>query len=201
MLKEQVEFTPPTPGYYRVSESYRFKTWCWRYPILHDGYWAQYIAYFDILFKRFASLICSHVKIKTWTPESCDITSFIWTRNFRLSENPKGIGLIVAKQFLYVHIFIVNAFFCWQIVFQTQVVLHGDEFLGVLVHGSSDLATTDQIGNVMGVRQLGSSTPPTVGETRTISEWVDRRVSLSPEVRKLLINILVSMQVLHVDSF
>jgi hypothetical protein len=26
MLKEQVEFTPPTPGYYRVSESYRFKT-------------------------------------------------------------------------------------------------------------------------------------------------------------------------------
>jgi hypothetical protein len=65
------------------------------------------------------------------------------------------------------------------------VALDGDEFLGFLVQGNNDIATTNQVGNVLGVRQLGSSAAPVVGETRTVSEWVDRRVSLAPDVRKL----------------
>jgi hypothetical protein len=79
----------------------------------------------------------------------------------------------------------VPASFSQQIVLQTQVVLDGDEFLGFLVQGNNDIATTDQVGNVLGVRQLRSSAAPVVGETRTVSEWVDRRVSLAPDVCKL----------------
>jgi hypothetical protein len=69
-------------------------------------------------------------------------------------------------------------------VFQTPVVLHGDEYLGFLVKGNNDIATINQLGNVLGVRQLGSSAVPAVGETRTVSDWVNGRISASPDIRE-----------------
>jgi hypothetical protein len=85
---------------------------------------------------------------------------------------------------------LLRTFVILQIVFQTQVALDGDEYLGFLVQGDNDIATTNQVGNVLGVRELGSSAVPAVGETRTVAEWVDRRVSLSPDVRKLISEVI-----------
>jgi hypothetical protein len=65
------------------------------------------------------------------------------------------------------------------------VTLDGDEYLGVSVRDAYDIATRNKVGNILGVKQLGSSANPTVGQTITVNEWVDgKRISVSSDVRK-----------------
>ena len=68
---------------------------------------------------------------------------------------------------------------------QTDVPLDGDEHLGVLVRGNNDIATIDQIGNTLGVKPLLTDVVPAVGEEVTVREWIEKRISISPDVCKL----------------
>lgn len=65
---------------------------------------------------------------------------------------------------------------------KTPIVLNGGEYLGVTLRDSSDIATSDIKGNVLGLLQLGNSAVPTLGNDITVTEWIDQRISISPDV-------------------